>query len=420
MTAAHLRKGWCPGALRPMRSGDGLLVRVRPRAGVFSLSALRAIGAAAAEFGSGEIDLTNRGNMQIRGVTDESFDTVLAALDDAGLLDTSAEAEAVRNVVVDPLSGVDPAHSNIRDLAQALEETLALDARLWTLPGKFGFGISGTSSPRVGSRSTDIMASADGGRTLVYLDGGRGACCEVSRHTVIDAVHRLALVFVELRANDTNLRRMRDAVARFGAATIFAMASLKACVLPLDGDTAVPVGLLARRESVFGAGIGLPFGRIMASQLGALCDAAVAANVENVHTSPQRALVVAVSDAESGMALLQRAGDVGLITQAGDVRLAMDVCPGSPACKNASTNTRRDAQRFAETFSESLRGCTLHISGCEKGCARRSAASFTLVGRGGRYDIIKDGSADSMSVHETINSDDIQAAISLLIGEPAI
>ncbi len=30
-------KGWCPGALRPMESGDGLVVRVRPRAGAFSL-----------------------------------------------------------------------------------------------------------------------------------------------------------------------------------------------------------------------------------------------------------------------------------------------------------------------------------------------------------------------------------------------
>ncbi|MFD1807161.1 hypothetical protein ACFSHQ_00890 [Gemmobacter lanyuensis] len=26
-------QGWCPGALRPMMSGDGLVVRVRPRLG---------------------------------------------------------------------------------------------------------------------------------------------------------------------------------------------------------------------------------------------------------------------------------------------------------------------------------------------------------------------------------------------------
>ena len=29
-------KGWCPSALRPMQSGDGLVVRVRPRGGRLS------------------------------------------------------------------------------------------------------------------------------------------------------------------------------------------------------------------------------------------------------------------------------------------------------------------------------------------------------------------------------------------------
>ena len=31
--AAFQVQGWCPGALRPMMSGDGLVVRVRPQAG---------------------------------------------------------------------------------------------------------------------------------------------------------------------------------------------------------------------------------------------------------------------------------------------------------------------------------------------------------------------------------------------------
>ncbi len=32
-------RGSCPGALRPMESGDGLIVRVRPHAGRISLDA---------------------------------------------------------------------------------------------------------------------------------------------------------------------------------------------------------------------------------------------------------------------------------------------------------------------------------------------------------------------------------------------
>jgi hypothetical protein len=67
MSLAFLRKGWCPGALRPMQSGDGLLLRVRPRAGRFSIAEIIAITETAARCGSGEIDLTNRTNMQLRG-----------------------------------------------------------------------------------------------------------------------------------------------------------------------------------------------------------------------------------------------------------------------------------------------------------------------------------------------------------------
>ena len=32
MTAWEI-KGWCPGALRPMQSGDGLVTRIRPPLG---------------------------------------------------------------------------------------------------------------------------------------------------------------------------------------------------------------------------------------------------------------------------------------------------------------------------------------------------------------------------------------------------
>ncbi|MEL6888251.1 MAG: hypothetical protein AAFO86_06030, partial [Pseudomonadota bacterium] len=45
-------KGWCPGAYRPMMSGDGLIVRIRPRLGrldstqVLGLCGLSQVGAA--------------------------------------------------------------------------------------------------------------------------------------------------------------------------------------------------------------------------------------------------------------------------------------------------------------------------------------------------------------------------------------
>src|SRR5580698_3284616 len=68
--AAPPPRGWCPTLFRPMRSGDGWLARVRPPASVLRSSDARALAAAAARDGNGSIELTNRANLQIRGLTE--------------------------------------------------------------------------------------------------------------------------------------------------------------------------------------------------------------------------------------------------------------------------------------------------------------------------------------------------------------
>ncbi|MES1180192.1 MAG: precorrin-3B synthase, partial [Hyphomicrobium sp.] len=263
-----------------------------------------------------------------------------------------------------------------------------------------------------------IFANLD--RFAIALGDAPDVCCAVSRDEAVGAAHHLALTFVELNDNHAGFRRMRDAVARLGVATVFAMAGLR---MPVGRATAAreptsPIGLESFGGNAFAVGAGLPFGRIAARQLDALCTA-VASHSEWVHVSAERAFVVPVKDAEGGTALLRRADALGLITRKDDIRLAMDVCPGSPACRNAATDTRSDAERFARTFAGRLEGCSLHISGCEKGCARRGDASFTLVGRSGCYDLIRNDSADALNVIETIQPDDISEAISRLIPERA-
>ena len=142
---------------------------------------LEAIADAASRFGSGEIDLTNRGNLQLRGVSEETYPEALAALEAAGLIDAEVGAEAVRNIVVDPLSGIDPARADIRKYAAALEHVLVQDRRFWSLPGKFGFSFSGSSQPRVGGRTADIMIAVAGrSEFAIFLDGDMAAAAPVS------------------------------------------------------------------------------------------------------------------------------------------------------------------------------------------------------------------------------------------------
>jgi precorrin-3B synthase len=77
----------------------------------------------------------------------------------------------------------------------------------------------------------------------------------------------------------------------------------------------------------------------------------------------------------------------GFITDPADPRRSLAACPGAPACASGTVPARSDALRLAE------RGITnIHVSGCAKGCAY-PRPGLTLVGRGGRYDIIRYGRA---------------------------
>jgi precorrin-3B synthase len=97
-----MTRGWCPGIHEPMPSGDGLLVRVKPPGGRLPAAALRAIADASIRHGNGVIELTSRGNLQIRGLTAESAPRFADAMVAAGLGDPDPARERCRNVITMP------------------------------------------------------------------------------------------------------------------------------------------------------------------------------------------------------------------------------------------------------------------------------------------------------------------------------
>ncbi len=162
-------KGWCPGALRPMQSGDGLVVRVRPFGGRLEATQVAGLAELAERFGNGLLDVTSRANLQIRGVDEQGHRLLLDGLARLGLLDHDADTESRRNILVTPFwIGGDETQS----LAAELEEALA-DSAL-ALPTKFGFAIDDGKSRVLAGDSADIRIERDrGGRLLVRADGAR-------------------------------------------------------------------------------------------------------------------------------------------------------------------------------------------------------------------------------------------------------
>ena len=414
-------KGWCPGALRPMQSGDGLIVRVRPRAGAFPLSAVLAIADAARRCGNGHIELTRRANLQIRGVSTATLPALHDVLQAHGLLDPSPEAEAVRNVMVSPLAGVAcDAVLDIRPLAQALEQALATDAELWRLPTKFGFVLDDGGTPSLDAERADIrlkaVQSTSGHVLAIGIDRPSGPLW-LGATTIADALaitHSLVgRVEAALRGRDptpgatrvgsreglvptygpVSPARMRDLPER-AVDAIAAFASRQLAPLttaPAPQPHQLRLGALALSHGRIAVGIAAPFGRIDAAHLHALATAAAAAGCGELRLSPWRSLYLVAPSTDEAARVLDCAIGLGLITDTSDPLLAIDACPGAPDCASATLETRAAARALA-ALAPALPGVrSIHVSGCAKGCARSTAADLVLSARGDRFAVFRNG-----------------------------
>lgn len=163
-TRKRTRADMCPGALRPWRADDGLLVRIRLIGGRLPTQALRRLSEVSREHADGRISLTRRANLQLRGMSgdgDYLTESALAAIESTGLL-PSRTHELVRNVLVSPQTGLAGGRADLRQIATELDASLCGDAALGRLPGRFLFTLDdgrGDVLDRLagtGKRGTDL------------------------------------------------------------------------------------------------------------------------------------------------------------------------------------------------------------------------------------------------------------------------
>jgi precorrin-3B synthase len=419
MTAAPAIKGWCPTLLSPMQSGDGWLARVKPSAGVLTAAAARLIADVARRHGNGHIDLTSRANLQIRGLTPRSAEDFAETIITAGLANTNPSLEAIRNVMASPLGLDDPSAAfDSHAVARDIEIMLSGEPTLWALPSKFGFAVDAGCALPLADITADIMVRADEGKLAIHLDGGMlAALCD--RSLLTESVKALALAFLRLSPQRSEKpRRMRALVMSVGEEAIFAEAGLVAVQASarLTPEAKSSIGLISLGEQArYAFSAGLPFGRIEAEALTRLADLAERCGDGSLRTTPWRALLLTGVAAGDEVALRDKVTALGLIADNTNARLNIFACVGAPGCMSSSVDARGDAARLAGAI-RATRDETLHVSGCSKSCAHRGAASLTLVGRDGRYDLIRNSSAGGRPSLSGLTIDQIEALLQSVKG----
>ncbi|WP_398981180.1 cobalamin biosynthesis protein CobG, partial [Streptomyces sp. I05A-00742] len=187
----------CPGALRLHTADDGALARVRLPGGLLTACQAEELSALAEELGDGNLDITSRGNIQLRGLAPTCGGELGHRLRAAGLL-PSDRHERVRNVAASPLSGLDgKGHADLRAWVRALDRLLCADEEVTALSGRFLFGLDdGRGDIAALTPDVTLIAGPDGGQAvLCYAAGGPGLripAADAPGAAVVAARHFLA------------------------------------------------------------------------------------------------------------------------------------------------------------------------------------------------------------------------------------
>ncbi|MDP3262643.1 MAG: precorrin-3B synthase [Tabrizicola sp.] len=374
MTAWQV-KGWCPGALRPMASGDGLIVRVRPPGGRLSPAQAEAIARAALAHGNGIIDLSARANLQLRGVTEASHGPLIADLRAHGLIDPDIETEQLRNLIVTPFR---PASSYIDALTAVLTAALA---QMPPLPGKFGFALDCGPRPVLSGASADIRVERAADGQLILRPDGYGLG-RVVNDLAQDAVS-LAQWFAASGGVTDGRGRMAALIGRG--------------VVPPGCDTAPaqplpqPLPQPAPGPHAEGVLVALAFGQMRAETLIAL-----AALGHELRPTPWRMLFLAAATQIPAIA--------ELVTDPAEPLLRVTACTGAPGCPQALGQTRTLARSLAALVPA---GSVLHVSGCAKGCAHPGPADLTLIASPRGFGLVRGGTASDTPMQTGLSPADL-------------
>jgi sulfite reductase beta subunit-like hemoprotein len=371
----------CPGILRLHAAGDGLLARVRVPGGLLSAGGLDAVRRAAA-LGNGVVEITSRGNLQIRGLPDAGVSSVLW---EGGLL-PSFSHERARNIAASPLGGRHPsAWASTDAVVRALDAGLCADPVLAGLSGRFLFAVDdGTHDGPVADVA--LRASGDGfalvlaGHTTSLRGDAELALAAARAFLELEDGWRMedpAAVAAALggeivegagdeAVGDAGAPRARIAAPPGGApqARIAAPpggAPEARIAAPPHPRVSAPLGLLRQRDGRFAVTALPPLGRLD-----------VAAVDGPLRLSSRRTVTFVDLSRAQAEATLAALSDAGLIVSEDSGWWGLTACAGLGACARARVDVRAAAAARAAVRRPG--DPAEHWAACERACGRPQGA----------------------------------------------
>ena len=404
---------------------DSFMLRIRVPACEITAAQCHGLADLARDLGNGFIDITTRGNFQLREFKPRSLVQVLTRIQELGLASRGAGCDNVRNVTASPNSGFDPDELlDVRPFAKGIHHYILNHRDLYGLPRKFniafdnGGSISaaadtndiGFFATRVTEKSLSAVAASASEPTPapgIYFRvqlGGISGHGDFARDTglLITPAQSVAVSAAMLRVfaengDRTNRKkaRLKYLLEKWGVEKFLEETQKKLSFplvrLPLAAcEPRRPVikhgWLGAARQSQRGLnslGVGIPVGRLSSKQLHALADLATHYGQGELRlTVWQSAIIPHLPDAfvETAKRAVVR---MGFYHEASLATGGIIACTGNKGCKYSGADTKANAITLMKYLGGRVAlesPVNIHFTGCPNSCAQHYCGDVGFVG----------------------------------------
>jgi ferredoxin-nitrite reductase len=398
----------CPDIYHPAVARDGLLTRLRIPGGVLNWEQCLAIEQLLTTTGLASVQVTNRANLQLRGLDRDLGSELISRLTAVGLAAATTAVDGIRNIMTSPTAGIDATELiDVRPLVADWDEYLTDRPELGVLSNKFSVGFDGGGSVSILDRPNDITLLAITDRELLlHLSIGARGDAPVNvgvRLAVAECVPMLGSIAQAYLRGCTKFPdggrklRLREVIERWGLDEFWRVVSAESGKtidlepVPQASATAVDrqaihahLGVWPQKQAGLNyLGVSLLLGRVNSFQLTGLADIARQYGNGTIRLTPwQNAIVPDIPDADVAkvQGLIE---DLGLRFAANNLQGLLTACAGMSGCQFGATETQGDAIALTEYLQSQLtldQPVNIHLSGCDKSCAQHYPADIALWG----------------------------------------
>jgi precorrin-3B synthase len=362
--------------------------------------------------GNGTMEISARGNLQIRGLTPASAPRFAQAVATLGI-----EADDGVPVIASPLADEPSALLDADRLARKLRPAIASLAL--TLAPKVSVIVDGGGMLHLDVLAADVrlraVASAKGPLLHLALAGDGATATPLGAVAPDDACDAVSCLLRLIAAHGPAARAADVLQSRGIASFQDVIPSRIALESPLTRRLpAGPVGTHALKDDLYALGMGLAFGHVQADTLRALTEIARTHGALWARPAFNRALLLGPFERAKVKTLRDEARRLGFAVDPADPRRRIVACPGAPACASGLIASREIAAALAGDLPLAGGGIALHVSGCGKGCAHPAPAPLTIVGTERGCGIVHDGTARAAPA-SYVNPGDLAAEIDRII-----